>query len=245
MLVGKSTAFRQAQPAHVSLSYDEDLMKRFVPLVDDPPRRSADEEPQQWYGWIATSNEYDYDVYVYVLKYRTQRGATALDSHRYDREPVIVYVDPEFNEVREVTYTAYHWYAANDDAPPTSVSGDRENPTFAIIAPWNHYMLLEDAEREQLDDLPVSPLGTDDGHPFSEAGEGQTAFESWLDTGWREALHPPALLDPAVMRTREKFWADGRETLGARIWRNLQLTMARTGFENPRLVGGAPESDLT
>lgn len=243
-LSAPAVAFRDARPDYVTLSYDQTRVDRFVPRVNDPPRKNADERPQDWYAWIATCPEYEHEVIVYVLKYRTQRGTTRWDSHRRDREPVYVLVDEDLDEVQETIYTGYHWYAAHEDAPPTVVDGNGEHCTFQIAAPWNHYLLLEDPDESALEEFSVKPLGTENGEPFSASGDPQTTFEAWLDTNWRQAAEPGVFQDPARMQHRDKWWRDSRETFGARAWRSAQLSMARVGLSNPRLVGGAAESDL-
>ena len=234
-----AAAFRDAKPDHVTLTYDEERLNQFRPVLIDPPRQNADERPQEWYGWIAESPEYDYDVYVYCMKYRTQRGATRWDSHRYDREPIFVYVNRDLAEVREVTYTAYHWLANQETSPPIHTEDGGEHVRIAAVAPWNHYVLTDRVG----DFYDVEPLGNPDGGAFGE--NGRTTFETWLDTGWRDAAEPGVFQNPDIMRTRESFWADGRETLFVRSWRESQLALARLGIEMPAVVGGAPESDLT
>lgn len=238
-----AATFEDARPDHVTLSWDQSRMAAHVPWVRDPPRQNADEEPQTWYGWIASSNEYDYDIYVYAMKYRVQRGTSALDSHRYDREPFYVYVDPSLEEVQKVVYSGYHWYAAESDGPPTIDTNDGEHPTAQIMAPYNHYTLLDTDDEAALEKIAVEPLGNADGGAF--ASDSQTTFSAWLDTGWRQAAEPGVFQNPIIVESRGKWWRENRETLGARIWRQTQLSMAELGIDNPELVGGAAESDLT
>ena len=247
-LSSPAVAFENAKPDHVEIYYDEELLRTYQPAVIDPPRQNADERPQLWYGWVTESPEYDYITLVYFLKYRTQRGFVdsnplISDSHRYDREPAYVYVDPALDEVRAASVTAYHWLAAQDTSPVTLDSERGEHVQLRIIAPHNHYAYSDEEVGRYDIDLDVEPLGNPAGGAFGN-GDSRTTFETWLDTGWRKALHPPAVLDPDVMRYRDSWWAEGRETAFRRNWRRTQLGLARLGIESPRIVGTAPESEL-
>lgn len=230
---------RDAGVDHVTLRYDQAEMEQYRPKVYDPPRANADEQAQEFYGWIAESNEYEYDVYVYFMYYQVQRDS-GLAGHRYDREPVYVYVDGEVGEVREIAYSAYHWLAEQTDSPPTVEESGGEHPALQIVAPYNHYVLVEDSS--QVEHFDVKPLGTSDGNPFKSDGE--TTFESWLANGWEDSLEPGLVQDPARMRTRDSWWREGRETLFVRTWNRMQVSLAQLGVDSPRVVGGAPESDL-
>ena len=231
-------AFRDARPDHVTIAYDQEAVERYRPVAVNPPRKRSDEHPQQWHAWIASSPEYDYDVYCYWMFYRVQRGATQKDSHRYDREPVYVLVDPTLEEVRELVYTSGHWMAAVEESPPLY---DGQHVQLRIVSPHNHYVQTDAAGTFYT----VEPLGTEDGEPFHPSDTEQTTFEDWLDTGWRESLHPPAALDPAVMRSRESWWAEGKETRFRRLYTNIQLGLAQLGVGNPRIVGPFVDSDLS
>ena len=232
---------RDAGVDHVTLRYDQQEMEQYRPKVYDPPRKNADEQAQEFYGWIAESNEYDYQVLVYFLYYQVQRDGAGVAGHRHDREPVYVFVDTETNEVREIVYSAYHWLAERSGSPPTVEEGNGEHPMLQVVPPYNHYVLTE--REEDVEHFDVKPLGTQDGNPFKS--EGETTFEAWLGTGWEDALEPGVVQDPARMRTRDSWWRDGRETLFVRTWSNLQVRLAQIGVDTPRVVGGAPESDLT
>lgn len=238
-LTGTASAdHRQSVASHVDIRYDQSEMERYRPKVVDPPRPRNDEQAQQWYGWTVVSGEYEYTAHVYFMYYSVQRDGGLAD-HRFDREPVYVFVDEEIGEVKEVVYTAYHWLAEQTTSPPTVAEGDGEHPTLRIVAPYNHYVLTEERDVEH---YPVDPLGTADGQPFTQDGE--TTFETWLATGWEDDLEPGVVTNPSRMRERESWWRDGRETLFTRNWARLQVRLASIGVDSPRIVGGAPESDL-
>lgn len=229
---------RQSVPEYVSLRYDQAEMEAYRPLVIDPPRARSDEQAQRWHGWIAESPEYPTTVYVYFMYYQVQRDG-GIAGHRFDREPVYVFVDNETGDVEEIVYSAYHWLAEHTASPPTVTEAGEEHPTLRIVAPYNHYVLTRE---EAVDEYPVEPLGTADGQPFSSDDE--TTFETWLATGWEEDLEPGVVTDPARMRTRESWWREGRETLFTRLWAGLQVELASAGIDSTRIVGGAASSDL-
>lgn len=229
---------RQSVPKYVDIRYDQSELERYRPKVIDPPRPNADEQAQQWYGWTVASSNYEYTAHVYFMYYPVQRDGGLAD-HRFDREPVYVFVDDNLGEVREVVYTAYHWLAEHAQSPPTVSEGDGEHPTLRIVAPYNHYVLTEE---EGVEHYPVNPLGTPDGQPFTSDGE--TTFETWLATGWEDDLEPGVVTDPARMRTRDSWWRDGRETFFTRTWARLQVQLAGMGIDSTRVVGGAATSDL-
>lgn len=229
---------RDSVASHANIRYDQSEIERYRPKVIDPPRKNADEKAQEWYGWIVDSSEYEYTAYVYFMYYEVQRDG-GVAGHRFDREPVYVFVDSEVGEVREVVYSAYHWLAEHTDTPPTVAESGGEHPTLRIVAPYNHYVLTEE---DGVEHFPVKPLGTTDGQPFKS--DGSTTFETWLDTGWEDALAPGVATNPARMRTRDSWWRDGRETWAVRAWAGMQVRLARAGIDTPRVAGGAPESDL-
>lgn len=229
-----------AQPDHVTLSYDQQRLERYRPLVEIP--HDAPVRPTAWKAWTAESPEYDYTAHAYVLHYESQVTGRSADSHRRDREPVYVFVDEDLGEVREVVYSAYHWLSYRERSPPTWIpeEDDGEHVTLRSVPPWNHYVQTETIG-EKFD---VDPLGTTDGEPFHPDPDRKTTFETWLDTGWEAALHPGAAQDPDSMRWRDAWWRDGEERWARTLW-SIQLRLAALGLTRPSVVGGAAESDLS
>lgn len=229
-----------AVPSHTTIRFDRTRLERYLPLIYVPS--SAEVRPSRWYGWIVESPEYRYDVFVYYLYYPLQKGVTGADSHDADREPVYVFVDPDLREVRETVYSAYHWMSYRWLSPQTHVPEDEssEHVMLAMVPPWHHYR--KTANKGEFFDL--EPLGRDGEGAFSLDGESETKYGQWLSNGWEEALQPGVVTDPERMRWRESWWRDGYER-GDRWWWRTQLQLAALGFQSPRLVGGAGQSDLS
>lgn len=225
----------------MTLSFDQAQMERYMPLLKIPSSMPEDERPTGWFGWIATSPEYTFDVYVFVLEFPTQRGHTRFDSHKRDREPVLVYVSPDYREVREAVYSAWHWQAEHVKSPETwkPESGDGEHIQLSTHRKHHHFTQTEDLGEL----LSVEALGTSE--TLFDGPPSQTVFESWLDTGWEESLEPGVLQNPQRMRSRQHFWREGRETWSVRLWSVLQLQLARAGLKSGRLGSAdAATSDL-
>lgn len=218
-LAGRSSATEHAphwreKPDHVTIDYSQSSMEKYRPRLEI---HHLDVEPTAFYGWRASSPEHETDAYVYFLKFPTQRGISALDSHMHDREPFYVFVDEDSGDVQEVVYSGYHWFRAGNTQPPTD--GDT-HVTARVVHPHHHYVLSSaSAIRE---DVPVESLVDE--------------FDIWLSNGWGESLHPGAATNPWVMRSRESWWRE-------KDWKD---SIALTIYEMYRTIGlaGADEADI-
>jgi hypothetical protein len=225
-----------ALPEHVTLSFPRDEMEAYRPLLAVPSTQEF--SSPTFYGWKASSPEYDTDAYVYFAYYRGQRGWTRADSHRGDREPLYVFVD-SYGTVAEVVYSGWHWMRASSTSPTLyEPQSGEQHPTARTYAPHHQYTLTDTASGRL---FPVEPLGTSDGAPFVADETSDVRFEQWLAQGWEEALHPGAAQQPWVMRSRDSWWRDGTERSARFVW-NLQLQFAQFGIES--LAGEAANTDL-
>lgn len=182
-----STEHADAQPDHVSISYDQGTLETYRPrLVLEESDR---EKLIGLYGWTATSSEYDTDVHVYWTAYTHQEGVTSYDSHEGDHEPVYVLVDSETGAVREVVASVYHWLRGRTSTPPL----DGDHPELKVISPWHQYTAAsETGELFEVDDLTA-------------------VFDSWLSNGLAESLEPGTVYNPWTMagaNGREHWWRD-------------------------------------
>jgi len=129
-----------AKPASVTIDYDQDWLEQYQPLV----RLDFDSEQELTgiYGYRATSDQREYDVACYWLRYAVQDAISPLDSHQYDHEPIYVSVNGD-GSVREVVYSGYHHFAAEVSGEEAPLSADRTSePTHIsmdVIGPWHHY----------------------------------------------------------------------------------------------------------
>lgn len=203
-----------AKPDHVTLSFPRDLIERYRPLLEI---RHLNVRPAKQYAWLATSPEYNHDVYCYWTWYTHQEGLTAKDSHFGDREPLYCFVDKSTGDVEFVVYSAYHWMA--NRALPTL--HQETHPQLRVASRWHHYILT--GEKGQFVD--VDPL--------------DNVFEDWLRNGWAEALAVGAAQDPALLKTRESWWRRGTGRAFG-INTNEVLAKAYLGLN----VRGAGDTDL-
>lgn len=228
----------EALPDHVSLTFPRDEMERYRPLLSIPS--TADFKSPTWYGWKASSPEYELDCYVYFAFLHGQRGWTESDSHQGDREPFYCFVDPQNAEVRKVVYTGWHWMAARSNSPNIYDADGGHHPTARMFKDHHHFALTDTASGQLFD---VEPLGTDADAPFIADGDSMVTFEEWLADGWEQALHPGAAQQPWLMESRDSWWRDGTERWTRTLW-GFQLRLASIGFLPDRVGGAAATSDL-
>lgn len=178
-----------AQPAHVTISYDQQTLEQYRPVLEMEP---ADRDLfQSLYGWTATSPEYDTDVHVYWARYSGQRGVTSFDSHFGDHEPVAVETDSDTGDVERVRASVYHWSKGETTAASAPLDGT--NPRLVVIHPWHHYSAAPpDANTQAFD---VADL--------------RDEWDSWLDNGLERDVVPGASRNPWVMRQRGHWWRRG------------------------------------
>lgn len=209
-----SASHPDTQPGHVTITYDQDALHTYRPKL----KLEQDDEDALLglHGWIAKSNEYDYDWYVYFAEYSHQEGATSYDSHLSDREPAYVGVDPDTGDVQRLVYSGYHWLAAR--AQGSAIPMDDTHPALRVINPWHHYT-LSDPDRGRL----------------YEVKDLNEVFEAWLSNGLEDDLAFRSVTGPATMRERSNWWQDD---IGG-----LSITAFRVNMALLRSADGADQID--
>ncbi len=183
----------QAQPDHVTLTYDEPTLVSYAPRLE-----ISQEAREKWrglWGWTATSPEYDLDHHVYVALYTHQDGVGSLgqllsDSHVGDTEFYYVLSDPETGETRQVIYDAYHWVAGRQDASSITMNG--KHPVAKCVDPWHFYA--------------HGGADADAATAFDEVNDLTAEFGGLLSNGLDESLEPGTVTDPATMQARNHWW---------------------------------------
>lgn len=188
---------QEETPEHVRRSYDEDLLKRYRPLL--VTRDLGSNTPTALFAYVSRSPEYEHTILSYWAEYPFQEGVSPFggdlsDSHFGDHEPVILSVDEQTNELVEVVYSGYHWMAAGTQAPPVVENETGIHPKLGVVNPWHHYYQTPEPGVE----VPLKHLSDD-------------RLQGWLDNGWDEHIHIPALTTPWVMtgrNGRSDWWKD-------------------------------------
>lgn len=193
--------YSEANPSHVSITYDESTLSRYQPSLAFPSEMTI--RPTAIYAWTSTSPEWGLDAHTYVVYYQTQDTDVHVTSHRHDREIVQIYTHPEYGEVREAVYSAGHWAAYRDTEPHTHEpdAGDGEHVKLAVHPRYRHMLSTRDVGST---DIELEPLGTSD-----TLYQGGTQFEVFLENGWDGALQPGLLQAADRARFAEHYWADG------------------------------------
>ncbi len=211
-----------AKPAHVSITSDaQGFLDYYRPLLDT--RNVPIDNHPTLYGWKATSPEWETDVAVYCAEYAVQRDVIRLTSHAGDHEWIYVYVDSQTGEVRQTSYTAYHWLRGYIQNPPIFESSDDGKHVQFLIAPTYHNYIPLPNPVDSSVLMDVSSLGDYD----TRSGP----LYRWLDNGMAEdmargAVHNPWLLD--ADGPLDAWWA--REGSG-RVNRYLVDLWAFIGLE--------------
>lgn len=185
-----SASHFDAQPEHVTLSYDQPRLEQYRPLLDiDPVDR---EKLIGLYGWIAESPEYDTDIMCYWASYTHQDPPWYAPStgHYGDHEPVQVVVDSDSGDVARVRASIYHWIKGTADAVPL----DGTNPRLRVINPYHHYTAAAS-------DASVSAF---------EVKDLTTEYQDWLDNGLEAEMVRGATTNPWIMSREADWWAPGR-----------------------------------
>ena len=205
-----ATAERLAEetPEYVTRTYDAALLERWQPRLRI---QHLDIQPHSTYAYVTRSNEAETAALSYWHTYRGQNGVVGADSHFGDNEPVVLYVDEATDELVEVAYSAYHWFAGRTESPPTDGEG---RPQFRAVKPWHNHTVTTEAG--QLVDL--RHLSDDE-------------LSNRLRNEW--PIHVPAIARPWVMRRRSDWWAD--DTVGPfsieRTLRQVYLTAGLFGAD--------------
>jgi len=180
-----AAAHYDAQPEHVSLTYDQSYLEQYRPeLVLSSDAR---EKFLGLYGWVATSPEYDTNVCVYWCSYSHQEGWIGnLDSHYGDHEPLQVEVNSETGDVERVRASVYHWIKGETLASEASLKDGR--PHLKVVDPWHQYTAASSAGiLPEVEDLTA-------------------VYQDWLDDGLEDALHPGSSTNPWSMEARGDWW---------------------------------------
>jgi len=127
-----------AKPSSVTIDYDADWVQRYAPALRMSLR--ADRNMTGVYGYRARSENEDYAVAAYWVRYAVQDAISPLDSHQYDHEPVYVKVDS--GDVTKIVYSGYHHFAADALAADLSFRSGN-HASLDVIAPWHHYRRLD------------------------------------------------------------------------------------------------------
>lgn len=213
----------------VTRTYDESVLDAYRPFTDTRP---VEGNLPTAYGFVARSPDYDTTAVYQWLQYAYQDGATSLDSHLGDHEPVVCFVSEDDREIVEIVYSGYHWLAARDPAPATYTDDGGVHPTLEIISPWHHYVRSERAVENRDNWTPDLRHLSDD------------RYRSWLDNGLAEDIAPGAVTEPWTMAThgdgggRSDWWREGAGfvSLTSLYWQ-VNLALGRAG-------GGAEQTDL-
>lgn len=178
----------EAQPEHVTLSFDESTLKTYRPALDIPSQEL--DKFLGLYGLVATSPEYDTGCCVYWSSWTHQEGWLGnLDSHYGDHEPVYVFFDHDSGEVTKVVASIYHWMAGRSEPP--AIPMDETHPRLRVISPWHQY------------------TAADGSGSFYGIEDLTSAFQSWLDNGLEDDLEPGTVVNPWIMEGRGDWWRRG------------------------------------
>jgi hypothetical protein len=168
------------QPEHVTIDFPTDMMDQYRPALDlsavDP------DDILGLYGWRATSPEYEYDYYVFWVRWSHQEGIApaGVDSHYLDHEPVLVGVAPDTGTVDYLAYSGYHWLKAQ--AVGESIPLDEDHPLLYVFSPWHHYRIAPEATGSLL-----------------EVQDLRDGYNAWIANQLEEDLVPGASYNPAIL----------------------------------------------
>lgn len=206
----------------IERSDDEDDLLRYMPYLRYPSGSPSRSQLIGIYGWKAESPDHDTDAYYYWARYTHQNagaehfglleraaGLLASDSHLFDHEPSITFVDPDSGEVEEVVYTAGH-HAVEIDSDPPLIEDQADHPTHVslrVIDPWHHYR-PDDEERGV------------DVRNHAEFGSFLEKRDAWRDNGFYENSSAEAIDNPWSARDDHSTWFEGsvRDWLAAKMW---------------------------
>lgn len=210
------------QPAYVTLSYPEELIKAHQPLL---VLSGVDNRPTAYHALYAESADAQLDVIVGFHHYLYQSGVdpAGRDSHLGDREPVYIYLDTETKEPVKVQYSAYHWYSNTAYWQDLQTDETGLRPLMQVVPRWHHYMTYH-------------------GQLSGETVGVQNLLESypqWLTNGLDAEIHPGAVYNPLEeMQEREYWWADGAQNWSERLFASLYLNLGIRGAEQTDLERG-------
>lgn len=190
-----------AREPYVTLSYSEELIKQYQPLL---VLDGVENEPNAYHALYAESQESDLDVVVGFHHYYYQEGYSQFDSHLGDREPVYVYVESETGEPVKAQYSAGHWHENTEMWQDLSTDSSGKRAKMKVMPKHHHHRTYHgDAAGET---VPVANL--------------LESYPQWLSNGLEEEIHPGAVYNPQEeMQHRDYWWRDGWGTVWDRsIW---------------------------
>lgn len=218
-VVGTATvAAARSAPDHVTVSYDEGLIKTYQPSL---VLENVQPEPQAFHALHATSTKSSLNAVYGFAKYPYQEGIGRQDSHLGDHEPIISWYDPSDEEVVRVDYAGYHWFRASlsEGAIPTATDA-RQRPLMAVDPTYHHYYGHDGplaGTRLDVEDLTSS-------------------IDRWLAEGLDSELALTQPYNPWDMLARRSWW---RDTAGNSLDATLKALWFNTG-----LSGATETSDL-
>ncbi|WP_440767500.1 hypothetical protein [Natronorubrum sp. DTA7] len=208
---------------YIERTDDLDEIRAYMPYL----RISPDSRRQLigLYGWKAQSPDHDTDAYYIWARYTHQDAAAddltlldrafsvfASDSHLWDHEPSIIYVDPQTGEIEKAVVTGYHHFPLEITNPTLSegeIEGHETHLNLNVVDPWHHYT-----------------------HDRLENGVDVTNFarfeswlehrDSWIDNGFYENSNPVAIDNPwSFLEDTHSWWAEGTWDYRAGKWWNM------------------------
>ena len=217
-LAGLSSAASAASearepPAHVTVSFDETLIKQYQPQL---VLEGVEPAPLGFYGLHAESSESALNAVYGFVEYPYQDGNIGRsDSHLGDHEPVIVFYDSASGDVSRVDYSPYHWFHTYAGREAFQYAdADKKRPMLRVDPTYHHYYVYSgNAAGERL-----------------EVNNLVEAIDGWLNNGLDENLALSQPFDPWAMFGRESWWRHNTENwinayLKA-LWFNLGLSDA-------------------
>lgn len=209
-------------PPYVTLSYDEELIRQYQPLL---VLNGVENRPTGYHAVYVESAESDLDVIVGFNYYLYQAGVdpAGRDSHLGDREPVYIYIDSASGEPIKVQYSAYHWYENTQYYQDLRTDSTGKRAKLQVVPRWHHHVTYD---------------GWQEGETL-EVFDLRESFPSWLDNGLEEELHQGAVYNPTEeMQQRDYWWADGAQNWMERSLASVYLVLGVRGASQTDLDGG-------
>lgn len=212
----------------ITREFDDSEVREYLPRFDIS--RQSRKQLIGIYAWIARSDDRDTDAYYYWLRYTHQdagleqlpvvdrvAGILASDSHLWDHEPAIVYVDSDTGELEHAIVTGYHHYPLEASAETAPFSSDETaaetHLELEVIDPWHHYRFNHDANGADV-------TNTVSLNNFIEVRD------DWERRAVFARSNPLAVDNPWTLKDRDvtTWWDEStRDARAARIWHLLGL----------------------
>ncbi|ELZ14407.1 hypothetical protein C478_07277 [Natrinema thermotolerans DSM 11552] len=209
-------AYWDAQPEHVTVSFDRAAIEAYQPRLLWDRYDVAD--PISYTALYAESPEWDTDVVAGFHEYAQQEGATAQDSHAGDHEPSYVFINSDTGDVQRVVYSGYHWFQASvtrDQIRLVQNDAGGENPVLRRVPPWNHHLPTASGIDRTGRAFPVESM--------------LDSLDAWLVNGMSGSLRVDQPLNPWKMLNAHDWWQDDAMST-IEIW--MQQLYVQFGFGN-------------